>query len=60
MPPENVSDSHNDYAELEIAYEGQSSNETADTDFLNDEMPEKLKSKAFRAKWETGRRLIQI
>jgi hypothetical protein len=55
MPPENVTDSHNDYAELEIAYDGQSAGETADTDFLNDEMPEKLKSKAFRSKIEKSK-----
>ena len=54
MPPENDSDSHSDYAELEIAYDGQSANETTDTDFLND-MPEKLKSKAFRAKIENSK-----
>jgi hypothetical protein len=54
MPPENVPDSHNDYAELEIAYDGQS-DETADTAFSNEELTGNLRSKAFRAKIENSK-----
>jgi len=54
MPPVDVPDSHNDYAELEIAYDGQS-DETADAAFPNDALPGILKSKTFRAKIEKSK-----
>jgi len=54
MPPENTPDSHNDYAELEIAYDGQT-DEAAEAAFSNEELSGNLKSKAFRAKIENSK-----
>jgi len=50
MPPSVAPDSYSDYAELEIAHDGQSADETLDTVSLNEALPDNLKSKAFRSK----------
>jgi len=54
MPSENAPDNHNDYAELEIAYDRQP-NEPTDDAFSNEELPSILKSKTFRAKIEKSK-----
>jgi hypothetical protein len=55
MPPVMASDSYSDFAELEIAHNEQSADKTADTESLNMALPERLKSRAFRAKMELSK-----